>query len=313
MNTTNNKKQNKLFSARIVIIALSVLLIIAVVTICILLSDKGSSEVSPPSPSPSDENYIVYHGTSIPIAEGVDENEHSAEAFSSDGGFITYSGDARYGIDVSSHQGEIDWNAVAASGIDFAIIRVAYRGYTVGALNYDNNYEANLKGAIDAGLDVGVYVFSQAISKEEALEEAQFVLDAIKPYDITYPVIFDWELVKEDDVRTTEVTKEDVTAFAIEFCEAVENAGYLPAIYFNTEVGYMYYDFNVISERYFWFAEYNTAPSFYYNFHMWQYSQSGTVDGIEGAVDLNIAFADFTEPDTVFTHEINEKPRSTGA
>ena len=122
------------------------------------------------------------------------ENPYTQADFYTEDGFVRCSAaPAKTGIDVSSHQEEIDWAAVAASGVDYAMIRVGYRGYDQGGLHIDAYAEANLQGALDAGLPVGVYFYSQAISVEEAREEANMLLDFIRDWDITYPVVFDWE------------------------------------------------------------------------------------------------------------------------
>ena len=198
--------------------------------------------------------------------------------------------DAVRGIDVSSHQGRIDWQAVADSGVEFAMIRVGFRGYTAGGVNEDTRFEYNIQGALDAGLDVGVYIFSQAISVEEAREEARFVLERIAGYDITYPVVFDWETISGDHARTDDMDPETLDACAQAFCQLVEEAGYTPGVYFNTTLGYFWYDQSQLTDRYTWMAEYNQYPDFYYDYEMWQYSCTGTVPGIEGDVDLDLAF-----------------------
>ena len=133
------------------------------------------------------------------------------------------------GIDVSSHQGEIDWQAVADSGIRFAIIRAAFRGYgQEGRLVEDSRFTENISGALAAGLDVGVYCFSQAVTVEEAQEELALTLDLIAPYEITYPVVYDWERMPADrDARTHEVTGETLTTMAAAFCRGAEEAARL--------------------------------------------------------------------------------------
>ena len=215
--------------------------------------------------------YITYRDQQLLVVEGLDKNTYDPEAFTTDSqGRIQYEKDgqqAALGIDVSVYQGEIDWQAVAGSGIDFAMIRVGYRGYSQGTLQMDERFQANMEGALEAGLDVGVYFFSQATTVAEAEEEADFVLEAIRSYPVRYPVVFDWEYITTGQARTM--------------------------VYFNQDMGYLVYDLKSLDSSLFWLAEYDSKPDFYYDFDMWQYTHTGTVPGIEGSVDLNLAFRDF--------------------
>ena len=194
----------------------------------------------------------------------------------------------RTGIDVSAYQKEIDWPAVAADGIDFAILRLGYRGYTEGGLFLDKTFEQNLQGALNAGLDVGVYFFSQAVTPEEAEQEADYVCSALDGYDITYPVAFDWEPISDESARTNGLDGETLTQCADAFCARVKEAGYTPAVYFNQSLGYLRYDLRELTDYALWLAEYDSKPDFYYHFDLWQYTHTGQVAGIEGNVDLDL-------------------------
>ena len=214
------------------------------------------------------------------------------DGFSADSrGRMQYSG-GKYltGIDVSEHQYDIDWEKVAADGIDFAMIRVGYRGSTAGQIYMDEYFEKNIAGATAAGLKVGVYFYSQAINAEEAAEEAAFVLNAIRPYKVTFPVVFDWEIVGGSDARTYTVSRAVLCESAKTFCSAVEDAGYDAMIYFTQYLGYRKYILRQLSDYEFWYAEYEAKPRIVFNFDMWQYSSTGSVNGIDGDVDLNIYF-----------------------
>lgn len=236
--------------------------------------------------------YLTYRDQQLLVVEGLDQNVYDPQAFTVDSrGWVQYEKDgqrALQGVDVSVYQGEVDWQAVAASGIDFAMIRVGYRGYSQGTLQLDERFQANMEGALAAGLDVGVYFFSQATSPEEALEEAEFVLSALEGYDLTYPVAFDWETVSSQDARTRGMGGEAITQCALAFCDRVREAGYEPAVYFNQHLGYLYYDLRALTEYPIWLAEYDGTPDFYYHFDLWQYTHTGEVDGIQGDVDLNL-------------------------
>ena len=201
-------------------------------------------------------------------------------------------------MDVSSHQKEIDWARVAASGVQFAMIRVGYRGYSVGSINKDAYFDQNIQGALDNGLEVGVYFFSQATSVEEAEEEALQTLAWIEGYDITYPVVFDWEQVDQDSSRTKDAEGKTTTECAQTFCSMVEEAGYTAMTYGSPSKIYAGgLQLEELTQYPFWLAHYTRdwAPSsFRYHYHMWQYSSSGEVDGIEGRVDLDLCLTDWS-------------------
>lgn len=202
---------------------------------------------------------------------------------------------SRLGVDVSIHQNEIDWEQVAKSGIDFAMIRLGYRGYGTGEALIDDNYMQNMTGAANAGLDTGVYFFSQAITVDEAIEEALMVIDNLEGLDVTYPVVYDWEIIYGDDARTDNVSVDMLTDCCIAFCETIKEAGYTPMIYQNKRTSMFKLDLARLQDYDFWLAEYNSEPSYYYDFAMWQYTSTGSVPGIEGDVDINICFKDYAE------------------
>ncbi len=195
---------------------------------------------------------------------------------------------SRFGIDVSVHQREIDWQAVAEDGVDFAFIRVGYRGYTEGVLHVDECFEANLAGARDAGIDVGAYFFSQAITPEEAVEEADFVIGQLAGRELDLPIAFDHEPIHEADGRANGIDAETLTACANAFCERLEAAGYRTMIYGNAQV-ISRCSTAVTDARPVWLAEYHAAaPTAQFDFAIWQYSSTGRVAGIDTDVDLNI-------------------------
>ncbi len=234
----------------------------------------------------------------IPYYENIPASSYAKELFTeTDGRMVYMDDDVNYltGIDVSSYQGDINWTKVANDGIDFALIRIGYRGYgTAGNIRLDESADANIRGAKSAGLKVGVYFYSQATNPEEALEEANFVLESIKNYKLDYPVVYDWENDPGVGMRTDGMQADAITECAITFCEAIKNAGYTPAVYFNLSDAYDRYDLARINDYVFWYAQFEgEAPEFYYEYGIWQYSDCGTVDGIKGKVDLNICFSSF--------------------
>lgn len=200
------------------------------------------------------------------------------------------------GIDVSVFQQEIDWNAVKNDGIDFAMLRVGYRGYgPEGKIGDDDLFYTNYTNALAAGLKIGVYFFSQATTPEEAREEANFVLDKINGLNISYPVAYDWEVIDYDDARTDQMTTEQISDCAVAFCNTISEKGYDVLVYFNRELGYFNYDLSRVNQYHFWLAEYLSTPTFIYDYKIWQYSKEGSVAGIEGTVDLNISVYDYSD------------------
>ena len=252
-------------------------------------------ELSEDSFTLSDSNYgpiLVY------ALANVGKNEYDEECFTLDEetGYITYDDGDTYsimGIDVSVYQGDIDWDAVKEAGVEFAIIRCGYRGYVTGTINEDSNFRQNIKGATEAGIKVGVYFFSQALTTEEALEEAEFCLDLVDGYELDYPIFFDWEVVIDadgDTARTAYIDPEQLTDNFLVFAERIEIGGYTAGIYANKKTAVWKYDLSRVDDYMMWFAGYSDTPTLYYDLQMWQYSSSGTVDGIDGSVDLNIEF-----------------------
>ena len=188
------------------------------------------------------------------------------------------------GIDVSTYQGDIDWEKVAASGVKFVFIRLGYRGYESGLLVKDDRFEDNIRGALQNGIAVGVYFVTQAISVEEAVEEAQFVMENIRPYNVTWPIVLDIEDAASATARTAELSQQARTDHAIAFCETVKESGYTPMLYCNIRWFIEKLDITRITDYDKWFAQYFRKPFFPYAFQVWQYSSTGRIDGIEGNV-----------------------------
>ena len=274
-------------------LAVSVLaLILALAALLLTLWPEPAPE-EPPDVSEEEPVTFRFGDRIMTPLEGMPLNPYDRAGFSLDEkGRVTYERDgiqAKTGVDVSTYQQEIDWEAVAGDGIDFAILRLGYRGYTEGGLFPDQTFQTNLRGAQDAGLDVGVYFFSQAITPQEAEEEADYILSAIEGYNITYPIAFDWEPISPgNDARTDGLDNDVLTLCAAAFCAKIEAAGYTPAVYFNQSLGYLRYDLRELTDSVLWLAEYDTKPDFYYCFDLWQYTHTGQVAGIEGDVDLDL-------------------------
>ena len=208
---------------------------------------------------------------------------------------IQYTGDERYsirkGIDVSEYQGDIDWGRVKAAGYDFAFLRIGYRGYgEQGTLCADAKFQQNIVNAHNAGIEVGIYIFSQAVNEEETLQEVELVLGQLQGHNLELPVVFDPERIRDDTARTDNVTGEQFTKNTILFCEKMKEAGYQPMIYSNMVWEAFEYDMEALADYPIWYADYEPVPQTPYYFSFWQYSEKGSVDGIEGNVDLNVQF-----------------------
>lgn len=231
----------------------------------------------------------------FPISENLAKHNYlPANFIPTDEGFLEYyeNGEllSHKGIDVSRYQEKIEWDEVAGDGIEYAFIRLGIRGYTEGEIVEDETFTYNIEGALDNGIEAGVYFFTQATSVEEAEEEAQYVLDALEPYNVTYPVVLDVEAVTSKNARTADLTKEERTEYCIAFCDMIKQAGYTPMIYGNLKSFMLMLDIEQLEEYDKWFAHYDEEVYYPYDFKVWQYTDTGKVAGIDGDVDINISF-----------------------
>lgn len=201
---------------------------------------------------------------------------------------------SRKGIDVSKYQGKIDWKKVAEAGVEYAFIRVGIRGYgSEGNIVLDDMFAQNVQGAKQAGIKVGVYFFTQALTVEEAKQEAAIVLEQIAPYEIDYPVVCDVEKVSAQGARMNALTASQRTDVVIAFLEEIKAAGYTPMVYANLEMFSVMLEIQRLEDYDKWYANFGTEMYFPYDYAVWQYSETGTVPGIEGDVDLNISFKEW--------------------
>lgn len=195
------------------------------------------------------------------------------------------------GVDVSYHNGVVDWKKVKKQGYEFAILRLGYRGYGEdGSLNVDEQFQSSFKAARKAGMKLGVYFFSQAVNEKEALEEAELTLTELNNSKLDLPVFFDPELITNDTARTDGLSGRQFTLNTIAYCERIKQAGYEPAIYSNLYWEARLFDLYELREYPIWYADYRAVPQTPYHFKYWQYSESGSVDGISGGTDLDVMF-----------------------
>lgn len=299
-------------TVKILITALCCVLFLSACVAATQEGDKGEQEDSTTGVKTEEKD-----GKEFFVFQDVEENSYRAELLENvprntydfsklhtdeQTGFKTYEDEengviSRIGIDVSEFQGEdIDWKQVRESGIEFVIIRLGYRAYgETGELVLDDMFDRNMQGALDAGLDVGVYFFSQAITPGEAVEEAEFVLEHVRGYEIDGPIVYDTEEIKGDTARTDNNTRQEFTNYCKVFCDTIEQAGYDPMIYANMKWMAFTLDMEQLADYDFWYADYHDVPQCPYEYEIWQYSETGAVPGINANVDLNVWFQKSSE------------------
>lgn len=275
------------------------LLLIAMTLVLLLTACmQQESETQPPETVPEaattvqTEAATVPETTAEPTLPPPEANPYGPNDFQYDGKYLTcLEGPSVLGIDVSVYQHDIDWQQVADAGVEFVMIRVGYRGYKTGEITPDKNAQQNYEGAKAAGLKIGVYLFSQAISLEEAQEEADWLLQQIADWEIDMPVVYDWEYMGAEE-RTGSMTARLLTDCTILFCEAVKAAGYEPMVYFNRHQAQDLLYLAELKEYPFWLAMYSDRMNYPYKVRMWQYTNQGKVPGIDTDVDINLWFPD---------------------
>ena len=223
-------------------------------------------------------------------AENLVTDENGVPAYYENGKKISH-----LGADLSEYQGEVDFEAMKNAGIEFVMLRIGGRYYgDDGGVYADKAFDGFYEQAKAAGLKIGAYFFSQANCAEDAKEEAAFAVKLLGGRKLDYPLALDWENIAEDTARTDNVTGDQLTVIAETFCDTVEAAGFKSIVYSNTQQMFIMYDFETMKDYDFWLADYRAFPNMYYRFDMWQYTMTGSIDGVNGTVDLNLSFTDFT-------------------
>ncbi len=211
-------------------------------------------------------------------------------AYYADGNTYSY-----VGADLSKYNEEVDFQVLKESGVSFVMLRLGMRGYGSGELMPDERFAEYMAKAMEAELNIGVYFYSQAITAEEAAEEANFVIQNLENYPITYPVAFDMEYVANDTARVESLTREEKTNMAKVFLDTVKEAGYQPMVYGTKEWLLKHVDLTKLTEYDIWLSQQEDVPDYPYQFQMWQYSKEGNLNGVNGDVNLNISFVDYSE------------------
>jgi len=217
------------------------------------------------------------------------ESQNNIMKYFTNGKQISY-----MGVDVSKYNSYVDYNSLKNAGVQYAMIRVGARGYQSGKISMDEYFTDNIKQAAQAGLSVGLTFYSQAVTSQEAQEEAQTVISSIGSYKITYPIAFDMEHVDNDTSRIDTLTADQKTAIAKTFCDAIKKAGYVPIIYGSKEWLIKEINLSKLTDYDVWLSQNEDVPDYPYKFAMWQYSNNGTIDGISGNADLDISLIDYT-------------------
>ena len=223
-----------------------------------------------------------------------------------------------HGVDVSYYNGTIDWAKAKAAGVQYAIIRVGFRGYgAAGTLCTDTQFLNNIKGAQNAGIKIGVYYFTEAINEKEAIEEAKYCIEKIADYNVTLPVAIDYEFPTSGGkpvgrMYNANLSKKAATKNVTAFCETIKEAGYTPMVYANKSDLSTLIDGAALSKNYkIWLANYTTSTSYTGKYEFWQYTSSGKVDGIpgnSGKVDCNFWYTKDKLADTQATPKPTVKP-----
>ena len=234
----------------------------------------------------------------VDVSPYLPQNEYDNSGFAMLNGRMAYYQDGAKlsytGVDISKYQGYVDFNAVKRDGVDYVMIRLGQRGYSTGQLVLDDYFADNMKRANDAGIPVGVTFFSQAVSVEEAEEEADFVLQYLEGQTVRYPVVFDMQHIANDSARVDILTKEEKTQIAKAFLSKIEAAGYIGMIHADKPWMFTDINYSAVSNYGIWLEQIKDLPDYPYRFQMWKYTNVGAVDGIEGSVSLSISLVDYT-------------------
>ena len=291
---------------KLILIIICFLLLVVLMTVAFILGTEGTGTLPEPSAPAASTETVPAKKQKVNLWEMITD--------ALDGGKVKETEEITFGIDVAKYQGTIDWAEVAAAGVDFAMVRLGYRGLVEGEITEDTNARYNLQEAEKAGLKLGAYFFSTAISKEEAIEEANWVADFLEPYPITYPVAYNCEGFSDPENRQFTLSRRERTDIALAFLKQIEKRGYEAMFYASRnemeedakwEVSRMERDYKI------WVAQYPEKPypetekSSYSRVHqMWQFTREGEIPGIPVGVDVDIAYFGYDGTKKAFSNEI---------
>lgn len=235
----------------------------------------------------------------VEISEYITQNNYDFLRLENQDGIMQYLNEngkivSYFGVDISKDQGYIDFNKLKKAGVNYVMIRVGARGYLSGQLTLDEYFKDNFKRANDAGIDVGIYFLSQAVTEDEAKEEAELVLENIKGKTLDYPIAYVMTYQENENSRVEVLTRSEKTAIARTFLDIIEDAGYKPMIYGSKVWLIKYLELSKLADYDVWLCETEDLPSYPYRFTMWQYNNKGSIDGIAGEVSFNLSFVDYS-------------------
>ena len=290
-----------------ILAALSAALLIVMIVLCLpYMSTPEKTDEDPAALAAQHHAAAEYIPTEVPTEPAPEETAEPTEPipvpernpydkydfqYTQNNYLLCLRQDSYPGIDVSAYQGDIDWQKVKDSGIRFAFIRLGYRGYGTGKLVEDEYAQKNLKEATEAGLPIGVYFFSQALNIKEVDEEIDYMLDILGDYELSMPIILDWEIPTED-ARTANMDARTLTDLQLHFCETMTEKGFQPMVYFNWNMSSNLLYLTELEEYPFWLAFYQDRMTYPYRVEFWQYTDQGRVPGINGNVDINVYMPD---------------------
>ncbi len=264
--------------------------LLATVIVLLVVLNRSSSNSEQTEPTETTAQTEPTEQTTVPEETVLPANPIGLGDFKTENGYLTCTAaPSVLGVDVSYWQGYIDWQQVKDAGVEFAIIRAGWRGSEEGVIAADDYVHVNYQNATAAGIKVGAYFFSQAISEAEAVEEAEFMLELVKDWDVQMPIVFDWEIVS-GDARNAKLDARTLTDCTKAFCRTIEDAGYEAMIYFNSDQSKNGVYLEELGDYKFWLALYDTVLDYPHRIDMWQYTETGTVPGISGNVDINLFF-----------------------
>lgn len=307
---TKNPKQNNKFLICIIIMAL--IAIVLALFALFFIPDNNIFSADKETPTIVEETDTLFEETGkvtindpwlgeieIDVVKDAKKNSYDPAGFVTDeNGIKTYYKDGEQaslrGIDLSEYQGDVDFSKIKKQGFDYVMLRIGGRGYGEdGSIYEDNMFDTYYENADKAGLKIGAYFYSQSVSVDEAIEEADSAVKFLDGRKLAFPIAYDWETIELDDARTDNVENEMISDMAVAFCDRIKEKGFKSAIYAYTYTIYKKYNLEKIKDYDLWVADYSDTPSIYYDFDMWQYTNEATIDGIEGNADLNLCFKNY--------------------
>ncbi|MGL5258475.1 MAG: glycoside hydrolase family 25 protein, partial [Lachnospiraceae bacterium] len=243
---------------------------------------------------------ILRDGTSewVPIDSNLEKNSYDFSNLVSKNNIYKYYANGKqasfFGINLSRYEKDVNFNLLKNAGVDYVMIRVGARGYATGELQIDDTFSSQMEAAKEIGMPVGVYFASQAITKEEAVQEAELVLAKIAEYDISYPVVFQMEYVDNDEARIETLTQNERTQIALAFLDRISSAGYTPMLYGDKDWLLKRIDLTKLEKYDIWISIQEDVPDYPYLYSMWLYSKQGKISGVSSEVEFNICFIDYS-------------------